>query len=146
MLQKTFNNNVHIEVKVKDLAGNYSDPVEIKIEDLKKEIETPEVTYTPAREQGKTNINVVAKIDFSNTNEEAIEFIQRENEITVEGLTAQMEIEENGTYTFYYKDNFGNQGSYTVEVDWIDKVVPIITVNTEEVGEVYKGASIRVQE
>lgn len=46
----------------------------------------------------------------------------------------------NGRFTFRYEDAAGNQGSYTAEVDWIDKAVPKVNVvydpTNETTGEV----------
>jgi hypothetical protein len=35
---------------------------------------------------------------------------------------------ENGSFTFTYHDDYGNQGSETVTVSWIDKIAPTCDV------------------
>ena len=126
MLTCNFDENINMNIKVKDLAGNYSEVTPIAITNIKTKIATPEIIYTPTKEEGITNKNVMAKVSFENTSEEQIEFINSADEITKEGLNAQYEFEENGKYTIYYKDIAENQENITLEVDWIDKANPKI--------------------
>lgn len=43
--------------------------------------------------------------------------------------------EENGEFTFEFTDRVGNTGSYTVHVDWIDRVPPTATIEYNTIKE-----------
>ena len=65
-----------------------------------------------------TNQNVVAEIRFTNR-----DHVQITNN---DGKT-QYTFEQNGDFTFEYVDDYGVTGETKVEVNWIDKELPVIT-------------------
>jgi len=79
--------------------------------------------------ENPTNQNVVATISFN-----------KQNVTVVGGRTYTFT--ENGTHIFEYMDEAGNRGTATAEVDWIDKTLPIGTIEYSPAKPTEEGAKV----
>lgn len=77
-----------------------------------------EITYSPAKENGKTKENVVATISFN-----------RNAEILNNDGKNTYTFTKNGDFKFIYQDEYGLSGEMTATVDWIDNQGPQATVS-----------------
>ena len=86
-----------------------------RVDWINKEKPTAEIKYSIVKE---TNQNVVATL--VNTNKKIT--------VTNNNGSKSYTFKENGEFTFQYVDDYGNKGSTTAKVDWIDKTPPTGTV------------------
>ena len=110
----TFTKNGKYTFEYVDSLGNVGKQV-AEVDWIDKE--APEATITYDIEE-LTNQNVTATISF---NEENVT-------VTNNAASTTYTFEENDTFTFEFVDAAGNTGTATAEVDWIDKVPPIATI------------------
>ena len=112
--------NGPIYARLKDAHGNYGDE---KTGGFYK-IDKTDPTATTSLSQTKEDaiVNLFPKDDESGINENSVVCT---NGIPVKKLnstTYQIEVTQNGIYTFTFEDNAGNQGSASVTVDSIDEI------------------------
>ena len=107
----TFTENGEFTFEFEDAAGNTGTAV-AKVDWIYKEAPIAIIEYDI---NTLTNQDVTATITFD-----------RENVIVTGGNTHTFT--ENGEYTFEFEDAAGNTGTALAEVDWIDKVVPVATI------------------
>ena len=112
--------NGPIYARLKDAHGNYGDE---KTGGFYK-IDKTDPTATTSLSQTKEDaiVNLFPKDDESGINENSVVCT---NGIPVKKLnstTYQIEVTQNGIYTFTFEDNAGNQGSASVTVDGIDEI------------------------
>ena len=88
----------------------------------KKEIPTAEIKYSI---EVLTNQNVTVKL------------INPSKNITITNNDGSDEytFQENGKFTFEFIDDYGNMGSATAEVTWIDKIAPVATIQYSETNQ-----------
>ena len=109
-------------VKAIDEAGNEKVVTkEVEIEKL------PDVNYTLST-TSKTNQNVL--ITFTNIGGLTLQV--KENDTWV-NKTSPYTVESNNTLTFRYSDGFNIGKEKTIEIDNIDKVKPVLTINKYDV-------------
>ncbi|MGI5997090.1 MAG: DUF5011 domain-containing protein [Lutispora sp.] len=111
--------NKEISVTVTDAAGN-SITKNFIVDYIDKEAPTGTITYTP---NSITNRNVRAVLTL---NEPA--------KILNNNGKAEYVFTQNGEFVFEFEDYAGNKGTITAVVDWIDRVVPKVSLeysNTE---------------
>ena len=107
----TFTENGEFTFEFEDAAGNTGTAV-ARVDWIYKEAPIATIEYDI---NTLTNQDVTATITFD-----------RENVIVTGGNTHTFT--ENGEYTFEFEDAAGNTGTALAEVDWIDKVVPVATI------------------
>ncbi len=107
----TFTENGEFTFEFEDAAGNTGTAV-ARVDWIYKEAPIATIEYDI---NTLTNQDVTATITFD-----------RENVIVTGGNTHTFT--ENGEYTFEFEDAAGNTGTAVAEVDWIDKVVPVATI------------------
>jgi len=113
-LTYTFAENGEFTFEFQDLAGNIGTAT-AKVSWIDKEAPVPIVIYDKME---LTNEDVTVTLEF-----------EKENvRITNNNGSNTYTFTENGEFTFNYVDAAGNIGSTKVEVNWIDKVVPIATI------------------
>ncbi|MGM9941565.1 MAG: immunoglobulin-like domain-containing protein [Bulleidia sp.] len=84
--------------------------------------------------QSWTNDNVTVRISPRDDHSSKITFLTLEKveegklEYTVDEKADTYVFETNGSHTFFFKDEAGNVGKYTVTVNWIDREIPVPTV------------------
>ncbi len=107
----TFTENGEFTFEFEDAAGNTGTAV-ARVDWIYKEAPIATIEYDI---NTLTNQDVTATITFD-----------RENVIVTGGNTHTFT--ENGEYTFEFEDAAGNTGTALAEVDWIDKVAPVATI------------------
>jgi hypothetical protein len=107
-----------ITLTIKDLRGNTETTTVTIIIENKIPLNCS-IDYNPA---ANTNTNVVATLTNCN----------KPLTVTNNGGITTYVFTGNGTFTFAYQDSYGNTGSTTATVSWIDKtpIIPTITYTT----------------
>lgn len=113
--QYTFTENGSFTFEFKDAAGN-TGTVTATVTWIDKEIPTAQVSYSPST---ATNGSVVAVL--ANPSEPIT--------ITNNGGSSSYTFNNNGTFTFNFKDAAGNVGTAVANVFWIDKIAPTATIS-----------------
>ena len=91
-----------------------------------KTLPVPTVTYTP---NTLTNQDVTVKVGFDRDNTKIVNENGEIIETIRTGDTYEYVFTENGTHTIRFVGPYGNAGSTTVKVDWIDKIAPVPTIS-----------------
>lgn len=91
-----------------------------KVDWICKTLPTPSIQYSP---NTLTNQDVIATVTFDREGTEIVD----ENGQTIENGNIHT-FRENGKHEFKFVGPYGNAGTVTATVDWIDKVAPIPTI------------------
>ncbi len=88
----------------------------------KKEVPTAEVKYS---------------VDVLTNQDVTVKLVNPSKNITItnNGGSDEYTFKENGKFTFEFKDDYGNVGSTTAEVTWIDKIAPVATIEYSEINQ-----------
>lgn len=103
----------------------------IRVDTQAPECEETDVWYST---RSWTNQNVTVRISPKDDHSRTITFLsmvkvdEGKFEYMADDNAGTYVFETNGTHTFFFRDEAGNVGKYTVTVDWIDKQVPVPTV------------------
>ncbi len=130
-----FNKNGSFMFRYRDKAGNVGE-AEAKVSWIFKKAPTPVFEYSTKQ---LTNRNVTVRIKEFEVDEELSEQTLRAYraaiKVTSNYGSSSYVFTRNGEFIFTYRDGAGNEGSQTITVDWIDKVVPtgIIEYSTYDV-------------
>ncbi len=111
----TFTENGEFTFEFRDRAGNIG-KVTAKVDWIRKEVRVPKSTISYSTTKW-TNQDVTATITFDGN-----AFVSNNY-----GKNTYL-FKENGKFTFEYQDGYGNSGSATAEVNWIDKIAPTASV------------------
>ncbi len=103
----TFEKNGVVNIKYADAAGN-ENTTTIKVDWIDKEAPTGSLSYDIRK---STTGPVVATLNFENINEKVT--------ILNNGGKNSYTFNENGSFTFEFKDQAGNYGTATAQVNWI---------------------------
>lgn len=130
-----FDKNGSFMFRYRDKAGNVGE-AEAKVSWIFKKAPTPVFEYSTKQ---LTNQNVTVRIKEFEVDEELSEQTLRAYraaiKVTSNYGSSSYVFTCNGEFIFTYRDGAGNEGSRTITVDWIDKVVPtgIIEYSTYDI-------------
>lgn len=119
---KVYTANTTETLTISDPSGNSSN-TSIIIDWIDKDAPTATVSYSPST---LTNMDVVATL----TTSEPVDAISGWSQVDSTHYQKTYTANTSGDTTINFTDLAGNTGSTTVNISWIDKTVPVITVGS----------------
>lgn len=122
----------YLHIKMRDIAGNETDdkvfgPYQI-------DVVPPTATHTlDTDDWTNQDITITVRAEDTESGVKSIKLPEKDGEEKViEGNEATFTVQENGEYNFLITDNVGNEYTYTVNINKIDRTNPTVKVTPEE--------------